>query len=217
MIALSSRHAWALVVLLAAALLPLLLEEVRPRRHDDCRHPDMLTLTLAIPGSKPTRSAARRPAAEPGPASQGDFTLWTQGEIENPDDPRDALRFFMIRSFDPDTVSPRAVLQGEFDPESHEVREIETKEGRLPVHVAVDRTRQPNRLIAWAWAYEGRPVAGVFAALLRAAPARLLDGSVPVTLFLVDAAADQASVGSVDAAATRWIGAAWSHMSRYCR
>jgi hypothetical protein len=216
-IALSSRHARWLFLLLAAALLPLLLEQVRPRRHDDCRHPDMLTLTLAIPGSKPTRSTARRARAEGGGASRGDFTLWTQGEIESPEDAQEALRFWMIRSFDPDAISPRAVLQGEFDPESHEVREIETEQGRLPVHVAIDRTRQPNRLVAWAFAYAGRPVAEVFPALLEAAPARLLRGSVPVTLFLVDAAAHEAAAGAVDAAATQWIAEAWSHMARYCR
>jgi hypothetical protein len=217
-IALSTRHVRWLVVVLAAALLPVLLEELRPRRHDDCRNPDMLTLTLAIPGSKPTRSAARRSPAEPdGPASRGNFTLWTQGEIENPEDERHALRFWMIRSFDPGAVSPRGVLQGDFDPESHEVRELETKMGVLPVHVAIDRTRNPRRLVAWAWAYGGRPTAEIFPALLKAAPMRLLKGAVPVTLLLVDGLAHDSDTGAVDTAATQWIAEAWSHVARYCR
>jgi hypothetical protein len=217
-IALSARHARWLVLLLGAALLPVLLEEVRPRRYDDCRHPDMLTLTLAIPGSKPTRSAARRTPAEPdGEAARGDFTLWTQGEIENPEDARNTLRFWMIRSFDPGAVSPRGVLDGAFDPESHEVRDVATEVGVLPVHVAIDRTRSPSRVVTWAWVYDGQPTAEIFPALLRAAPRRLLNGSVPVTLFLVDGAAHAPHTGAVDAAAMQWITEAWSHMARYCR
>jgi hypothetical protein len=216
-IALSARYARWLVLLLGVALLPILLEELRPRRYDDCRNPDMLTLTLAIPGSKPTRPVLRRTPAQPdGEAADGDFTLWTQGEIENPEDARNALRFWMIRSFDP-SISPRGVLHGEFDPESHEVRAVETKMGVLPVHVAIDQTKSPSRVVAWAWAYEGLPTAELFPALLRAAPRRLLRGSVPVTLFLVDGAARGPDTGAVDAAATQWISEAWSHVARYCR
>jgi hypothetical protein len=217
-IALSSRHARWLVVLLGAALFPVLLEELSPRRHDDCRNPDMLTLTLAIPGSKPSRSAARRAAAErPGEVSSADLTLWSEGEIENPQDARNALRFWMIRSFDPTAASPLRLLQGSFDPESHEVREIETTMGVLPVHVAIDRTRRPSRVVAWAFAYDGRPTDDVFPALLRAAPLRLLKGAVPVTMFVVDGIAHDPDAGNVDAAATQWISEAWSHVARYCR
>lgn len=217
MIALSARHARWLVLLLGMALLPILLEALQPRRYDDCRHPDMLTLTLAIPGSKPTRSAVGRAPAQPdGEGTHGDLTLWTQGEIENPEGGRNALRFWMIRSFDP-SLSPRGVLSDAFDPESHEVRAVETKMGVLPVHVAIDRTKSPSRVVAWAWAYDGQPTAELFPALLRAAPRRLLRGSVPVTLFLVDGAAHDPDTGAVDAAATQWISEAWSHMARYCR
>ena len=190
MIALSTRHARWLVALLGAALIPVVLEAVRPRRHDDCRNPDMLTLTLAIPGSKPSRAAARRAASErPDGFSDSDLTLWTEGEIENPQDARNALRFWMIRSFDPDAMAPLRVLRGSFDPESHEVRALETKMGALPVHVAIDRTRSPSRVVAWAFAYDGQPTAEVFPALLEGAPLRLLKGPVPVTMFLVDGAA----------------------------
>jgi hypothetical protein len=217
-IALSNAHARWLVVLLGAALIPVLLEEVRPRRHDDCRNPDMLTLTLAIPGSKPSRSAARRAAAErPRGISSADLTLWTVGEIENPQDARNALRFWMIRSFDPAALAPLRLLGGAFDPELHEVREVDTKMGVLPVHVAIDRTRSPSRVVAWAFAYDGRPTAEVFPALLRAAPLRLFAGSVPVTMFLVDGIAHDPDAGNVDAAATQWISEAWSHMARHCR
>jgi hypothetical protein len=123
----------------------------------------------------------------------------------------------MVRSFDPDAPSPFRLLQGSFDPESHEVRDVETKAGVMPVHVAIDRTQSPSRVVAWAWAYDGRPTAEVFPALLRAAPLRLLEGSVPVTMFLVDGVAHEPDVGAVDAAATQWISEAWSHMTRYCR
>jgi hypothetical protein len=216
-IALSTRHERWLVLVLGAALLPILLEELRPRRYDDCRHPDMLTLTLAIPGSKPTPSAARHTPPPESRATPGDFPLWSQGEIENPEDARSTLRFWMLRSFDPGAISPRGLIRGEFDPESHEVRNIDTNAGVLPIHVAIDRTRKPSRVVAWAWAYEGQPTAELLPALLRAAPRRLLHGSVPVTLFLVDGAARDPDTGAVDGAATRWISEAWSHMARYCR
>ena len=218
MTALSTRHGRWLVLLLGAALLPFVLEEVRPRRHDDCRNPDLLTLTLAIPGSKPAPSASRHVPA--GPVNRGrseDVVQWMQGEIENPQDPRNALRFWIVRSFDPAATSPRAVLQGSFDPDSHEVREVTTTMGNVPVHVAIDGTRRPSRVIAWAWAYDGRPAAAIFPALLKSAPSRLMKGSVPVTLFLVDGTALDPDGGPVAAAATTWIANAWSHMARHCR
>jgi hypothetical protein len=212
-IALSSRHARWLVPLLAFALAPFVLEEVRPRRHDDCRHPDMLTLTLAIPGSKP---GPRRRAPRPGRASE-DFAQWTEGGIVNVEDEQNALRFWIIRAFDPGAASPRRVLREAFDPESHEVREVPSAAGPLPVHVAIDRTRSPGRLVAWAWVYDGAPTADIFPALLRAAPRRLVTGSVPVTLFLVDGVASGPDIAAIDTAATTWIADAWSHMARYCR
>lgn len=227
MIALSRRHARWLVLLLGAALLPFVLEEVRPRRHDDCRHPDMLTLTLAIPGSKPSRRRERQAPAREGeaprgpvvgpPGSNADFTQWTEGEIANPQDDRNALRFWIIRTFDPGAASPRRVLREGFDPESHEVREVPSEAGAVPVHVAIDRTRDPGRLVAWVWVYDGRPTADLFPALVRAAPRRVLRGSVPVTFFLVNGAFYEPDAAAVDALATKWIADAWSHMARFCR
>jgi hypothetical protein len=217
-IALSTRYAWWLVFLLGAALVPVALGFAWPRRHDDCRHPDMLTLTLAIPGSKPTSSAGRRAAPAPArPADEGAIAQWTEGALENPEPGGAALGFWIVRTFDPALASPRIVLRGSFDPESHELRELETASGLLPVHVAIDRTRGPSRVVAWAWAYDGRPTADVFPALLRAAPKRLFQGAVPVTLFLVDGSASDPETARVEATATQWISDAWSHMARYCR
>jgi hypothetical protein len=214
-IALSTRYTRWLLLLLGAALAPVLLEAVRPRRHDDCRHPDMLTLTLAIPGSRPTASRARRTSERP--ALPSEITLWTEGHLAGPGDGGNAPRFWIVRSFDPGQASPRGVLEGSFDPESHEVRELATGTGVLPVHLAIDRTRSPSRVVAWAWAYDGRPTADVFPALLRAAPRRLLRGAVPVTLFLVDGSAGGPDTAPLEAAATQWIADAWAHMVRYCR
>jgi hypothetical protein len=52
---------------------------------------------------------------------------------------------------------------------------------------------------------------------LKAAPRRLMRGAVPVSLFLVDGVANDPGTAPVDAAATKWIGEAWSHMARHCR
>ena len=215
MIALSTRQARWLVLLLAAALVPIVLEAVRPRRHDDCRHPDMLTLTLAIPGSKPS---PRRPG-EDGRNVGGDaqFTQWTEGQVEGPDDGESALQFWIIRAWDAGAASPRRVLREAFDPEVHEVRELASEAGPLPVHVAIDRTRSPGRLVAWTWIYDGQPTADIFPALLRAAPRRLVTGSVPVTLLLVDGVAGDRDPADLDGAATKWLAGAWSHIARYCR
>jgi hypothetical protein len=217
-IALSTRATRWLVLLLTAALVPVAVGLAWPRRHDDCRHPDMLTLTLAIPGSKPTSSSGRRPAPEPPRATDdGAIVQWTEGALENPETGSTPLGFWIVRTFDPALASPRLVLRGSFDPESHDLRQIETASGLIPVHVAIDRTRSPSRVVAWTWAYDGRPTAEVFPALLRAAPRRLFQGAVPVTLFLVDGSASDPETGPVEATATRWISDAWSHMARYCR
>jgi hypothetical protein len=216
MIAISARYARWLILVLGAALLPILAEAIRPRQHDDCRNPDMLTLTLAIPGSKPA-SAGRRGARAERSRPAGDFTLWTQGEIENPEDARNALRFWIVRSFDPGAASPRRILHDAFDPESHELREMSTDVGAAPIHVAIDRTRDPGRVVAWMHAYDGRPTSAVFPELLQASAKRLATGAVPVTLFLVDGITTEPDTSAVEAAATRWIADAWTHMVRYCR
>ncbi len=216
MIALSSRYTRWLLLLLALPLVPLLGEEIWPRQHDDCRQPDMLNLTLAIPGSTPQRRSERLDEEARSQRREG-VLQWTRGDVANPEDADTPLRFWIVRSFDPARASPRWVLDGAFDPESNELRRVDSEAGPLPVHVAVDRTRYPTRVIAWAWIYDQSPTAGVLPALLRAAPARLVSGATPVTLLMVDGTTTREDASEVTAAATQWIADAWSHMARHCR
>ncbi|MEN8161249.1 MAG: hypothetical protein ABFS41_14350 [Myxococcota bacterium] len=216
MIALSNRYSSALLIVLGLALLPVLGEAVRTRSHDDCRHPDMLTLTLAIPGSTPQRRSERLDAEKNTNRREG-VLQWTQGNVANPADPDAPLRFWIVRSFDPGRASPRWVLEGAFDPESNELRRVDTEAGPLPVHVAIDRTRQPTRVIAWAWVYGGAPTERVFPALVRNAPARLLRGATPLTLLMVDGHTHGGGAGAVGDVATEWLANAWTHMARHCR
>jgi hypothetical protein len=216
MIALSTRYARALLLLLALGLIPILGEEVWPRQHDDCRQPDMLNLTLAIPGSTPQRRSDRLKEERSSNRREG-VLQWTRGDVGNPEDPDAPLRFWIVRSFDPARASPRWVLDGAFDPESNELHQVATEAGTLPVHIAIDRTRQPTRMIAWAWVYDGSPTERVFPALLRGAPSRLVGGATPLTLLMVDGTSAGDDAGELGAVATGWLAAAWSHMERHCR
>lgn len=216
MIALSTRYARALLLLLALALVPILSEEIWPRRHDDCRQPDMLNLTLAIPGSTPQRRSDRIEEEKRSNRREG-VLQWTRGDVGNPEDPDTPLRFSIVRSFDPARASPRWVLDGAFDPETNELRHVASEAGTLPVHIAIDRTRQPTRLIAWTWVYDGSPTERVFPALLRGAPVRLVSGATPLTLLMVDGTTAGDDTGDVGAVATQWLADAWSHMARYCQ
>jgi hypothetical protein len=216
MITLSTRYARALLLLLALGLLPILSEEIWPRQHDDCRQPDMLNLTLAIPGSTPQRRSDRLQEEQRSNRREG-VLQWTRGDVGNPVDPDAPLHFWIVRSFDPARASPRWVLDGAFDPESNELYHVATEAGTLPVHLAIDRTRHPTRLIAWAWVYDGSPTERVFPTLLRGAPARLVSGATPLTLLMVDGTTAGGDADDVSAVAIRWLADAWSHMERHCR
>jgi len=211
----STRHVRALLAILGLALIPLLAERIEPRRHDDCRRPDMLNLTLAIPGSTPQQRTDRLEEQAEDSRRAG-LLQWTRGTVKNPEEPDAPLRFWIVRSFDPLRASPRWVLDGVFDPESNELRHVETEAGTLPIRVAVDRTRRPSRLVAWAWIYDGAPATQVFPSLLRAAPRRLLTGATPVTLLMVDGKAGGKD-GGVQHVAERWLADAWTHVDRFCR
>jgi hypothetical protein len=216
MTTLSTRYARPLLGVLVLGLLPILSDEIWPRRHDDCRQPDMLNLTLAIPGSTPQRRSDRLEEEQRSNRREG-VLQWTRGDVGNPVDPDSPLHFWIVRSFDPGRASPRWVLEGAFDPESRELRRVATEAGTLPVHIAIDRTRQPTRLIAWTWVYDGSPTERVFPALLRGAPARFLGGATPLTMLMVDGTTSGDDAEEVGGVATQWITDAWSHMERHCR
>ncbi len=209
MTVLSPRHARWLVVLLGLCLVPVVAVELRPRRRDDCRNPDMLLATVLIPGSKP------RPT--PRDRRSEDVIQWSEGELENPVLPRRPLRFYIVRSFDRAYTSPVRLLGKSIDAESVTSESVATRVGELPIGVAVDHTRAPSRILAWAYVFDGRAVASPFLSIVSSAPQQLLLGTLPLSLLLIEGVAPEDGAERVVTAAKAWLAAAWEHVAVACR
>lgn len=209
MTVLSSRHARWLVVLLGLCLVPVVAAELRPRRRDDCRNPDMLLATVLIPGSKPR-------ATPPDRRPEG-VIQWSEGEVANPLLPSRPLRFHIIRSFDRAHTSPMGVLEKPIDAESVATESVATHAGELPINVAIDHTRAPSRIVAWVFVFDGRAVASPFLSIVKSAPEQLLRGTLPLSLLVIEGVAPEGGAERVVTAARGWLGAAWEHVAVACR
>jgi len=205
----SGRYAKALIGVLLIFAVPILHTMFDARRRDDCRDPALLFVTSLIEGSKPT--------GESMPTSSDGVIQWSYGQLANPQYPKNPLRFQIVRSFDRAFSSPTNVLGETLDPEAHDVDRVPAPSGELPVHVAIDNTRNPSRFAAWVFLHDGRPTQNPFLSVLASAPRQLLGGSLPVTLLMVDGILIGEDPGPVTGVAKRWFVAAWEQFVKACR
>ena len=207
----SGKYGVALVALLAVGAAPRIAAYRGVRGDDPCKAPGAMKATSMIPG---TLALGER-LESLGPAT----FQWSEGEIENPALAKTPMQFQIIRSFDGPFLyeNPVRFAGARLEPEELRVREVEVDAERIPVHIAWDRTKQPSRLVAYFFAFDGRPVRSPLAAQLRRAVGLALGGPRPTTLVLVSGVASPDDASVVEDAAAAWLGDAWRYFAHACR
>jgi len=195
---------------LALGLAPVAMSSLHPRFRDACRNPAALQATSLIDGSRPLGERLE----ERGPRD----IQWSEGEIPLARQPAQPLHFQILRSYDARKLYEHTVrfASVKLEPEEHEVLRLTSKGVELPIHLVRDHTRSPSVVLAYLFAYRGRPVARPLLALLKDAPRQLLHGSAPLTLFLVEAKAPHRRTAAVEAVAEHWLVAAWHQYRTAC-
>lgn len=183
---------------------------LQPRSVDPCAHPDVLTVTALIPGSRPDKE--RRDKLD------ADHIQWSEGRINDPQFPRDPLVFRIVRSYSVLKAAerPLALLPEPLEPESVHLEWVEVPGGPLPVHVVRSAGQQSMQIAAYAFVFGNEPIASPFAAQLRGMLRELRDGRRPLTVLLAGGRATFDTAPYRDELAKRWIAAAWEHYRGMC-
>ena len=217
----STRWSLVLIALLAAAAVPVWLHVVRAPRMDDCADPEALRDIAAIPR---TREIQIR---EPLEHVRAHLTQWSAGSYTPATGglPRAWVR--IMRSFDPRWLylEPTRALRGrasqEFSSESPALEWIDAGAGaaleRLPIHVVRLGVMGQERVAAWLYIYDGRPVAHPFRAQLASALPQVFAGARPLTLLIAHAVGQGIPPVQIEAALGDWLAAAWRRYQSVCR
>jgi hypothetical protein len=217
--AVSARYAVPLALLCALAALLVALHAYAGLRRDDCAHPEAL---IAGPGvSDPERRAQR----DAWFREKFDAFAWREGAVRTPAGAPE-LYYAAVRSYDAKRLyyRPQYLLFREGTPERVELEWLEVDGQRVPVHRSFYAPPEPataggrrTPVVAHLLIYRGVPVDRPYLAQLRAAPALLLRGSAPMTLFYVQGSARPEELEPATRAALEWLAQAWRSYAATCR
>ena len=96
------------------------------------------------------------------------------------------------------------------------LRDLQVDGVTLPVHWSSDTTQVAARVRAYFYVHGGEPVVHPFASGLALAPAQFAQGTLPVTLLLIDGFTELAKRQHIEQAAEDWIRNAWRHYQTSC-
>ena len=209
MTALSPR--WTLAVLCLAALtaLPIWVHTRGLRDADPCRDPGAFKAALLIPGSQPEREDRK-----PHPRE----IQYSVGDIEGEKGVRAPLRFAIVRSFDPTSLTnrPARFAIPKLEVQSRELRWIQRDGKRLPIHWVVEDARSHEKFVAYYFVYQGRPVESPTLAIMASGLGRLWGGARPLTLVAVGGHASKLRIEATRQRAEQWLFATWDHYGAVC-
>jgi hypothetical protein len=201
-----------LLVLLSIALVPVAVHSYRGVLSDDCQEPNGLHEVSRIEGSRPGEDL-RSPRMPYRIQSSAGLVDSEASEIA-------PLEFHVVRSFDPRRiyVHPHALLGRRFEPDASQIEWLADGHERIPVRrlEASDPLRGLLRRAFLLYVYDGRPVEDPFLAQLRGALPQVLEGTRPLTLFLVAGDATPDQIDEVETRARQWLSAAWRFYERTC-
>jgi hypothetical protein len=206
---LSTRHARALVALLALALAAAGAQVLRPRRVDPCANPETLRVTSMIPGSVAEGERMER---------RGKVVIqWSEGRLEGAGGSRAPTRFQIVRAFGSFLLylSPLQLLEENVEASDVEMRTLETAAGPIDVHLESARMKDQMAFVAYFYADGTEPVAHPFASKALGSFGEMLAGREPLSLFAVTGYA--LSLEEARRRAETWLGAAFEHFDAACR
>jgi hypothetical protein len=178
-IELSSRHAPAIAILLALAVLPAYVHRGSRFLQDDCRDPAALL--------EPAPDAAQIAPPVPEELLRLPRTRVASRRIAVAEDVE--LDLYVIRAFNP-TVAYRPSELYFFErkyPDERTVEVLEHGGERIPVHRAYyDRTSNARRVsvVGYVVVFDAKPVEHVYGAQIRAGPEQLFTGRKPFWVLL---------------------------------
>jgi hypothetical protein len=182
-----------------------------PERPDPCAHPDVLSVTGLIPGSRPTGERRDRLSE--------DVIQWSEGTVVaegRPDQP--LLTFRIVRSYNVLKVAekPLHLMPHEVEPESLELALVDAPGGPLPVHVVRTTGVGAFQVVAYSFLYGNEPVSHPLPHQLRKAWQDPFRGQRPLTVILAGGPATPETAGPLRELALRWITSAWQHYRIMC-
>jgi exosortase len=195
----STRFALPLAALCTAALVPVALNSYAGRRNDDCAHPEVL-----VPGGG--AASGREPF---------DAFAFRQGSVRGAAD----LSYTIARSYDPKKIyhRPEYWLTGHREPIASAADEIDAADRSLPIRRLEFRAPHGRvDLAAYLLVYRGEPVASPIRAQLAAAPALVLRGQQPMTLYYARVVARHRDAQAAGEALDRWLASSWKQYQEIC-
>jgi hypothetical protein len=198
----------ALLAVLAGAV--VWWASLSPRRADPCAHPEVLSVTGLIPGSRPEGKRRERLG--------GDIIQWSEGRIDAELPGEQPLFYRIVRTYNVLKAAerPMALMPQHVEPETVRIELVEAPGGPLPIHVV--RTTGPTifHIAAYLYLYGNDPAPHPFELQLRGALRELRNGRRPLTLILVGGPATRQNAARREDLALRWIASAWQHHRSMC-
>ena len=124
----------------------------------------------------------------------------------------------MVRDFELFALwlHPTEDLAGGFVPDHEHLEWIDTRAGRLAVHLESKFSGSRQKLVAYAYIYGLEPVANPFRAALLDSFRAVVGGTRPLTLLMASGASYHGQLPIVKTAALTWLAAAFERYREVC-
>jgi len=208
MMRLSLRYCYALSACLLVALIPVVVHSYLHLKTDVCkggRH--FIPQSTPASPSEEKRDAWMRETFHSAQWYEGSFV-------------RDELHFdfSVVRSYDAKRLyhRPENYFAERAFVKSRDIEWLPTGSAKVPIHRTYYGNAEPATVVAYLLAYHSSAVANPYLAQLRAAPAELLGGQYPMTLFLIQAHGPPDRFDQMETIAREWLLSAWATYRSTC-
>ncbi len=199
----------AALVLVAAGVLNLVISQNRSAI-DPCVNPNGLARISTLTGFEP----------EGRMRDQLTSTVidWAEGTVASTST-TPPIDVWMIRSIRPAELYERPVryLERKISPEIHDLVQLQTSRGTIPVHLLEDYTTNPGTIVGYLMIYGNEPTANAFSSHARGLWNAVTQGATPLTLVLVGRQAIRRGSDAGRESVTQILGNAWENFDSACR
>ncbi|MCP5043418.1 MAG: hypothetical protein GY944_20515 [bacterium] len=206
MTALSTRFAWVATARFVVGAVPVWFHAISESRYEDCSDPEAFFNAERIGG-------ARMQLPKRAGGTAGDTKGQRYAGATHP------LRVRAFRLYDVSRLYGSPMSFG-YDSMGYlvggETRQIESGDDVLPVHWSSYEMQGKVHIEAYAYAQGGIPVRHPIESGLALAWSQLLQGTRPVTVFILSAQGTPDEVPALSDAAEQWFAAAWKSLKASC-